>query len=173
MGKKKENIEKNEPVEVLTEVSEKDSLNGEAQSISENKKEKEKTPKTKKTPKKKKASVRDLIDGSILTRDYVVEQLPFLFFLTILAMIYIGNKYNSEKMSRETELIQKELKELRCEKLSVQSELMSICKQSEVAKLIEEKGLDLFQLIDPPKKIIIGEKNNPGAVNNNTVKNSK
>lgn len=104
---------------------------------------------------KQKPSFRDLIDGSILTRDYVVSQLPILIFLAVLMMVYIANKYHSEKLAREIENIQKDIKELKCEKLSVQSELMSISKQSEVAKLIEEKGMDLMLLIEPPKKIVI------------------
>ena len=73
----------------------------------------------------------------------------------MLAMAYIANKYNSEKLIRETIATQNELKELKCEKIAVQSELMSLSKQSEIAKLIEEKKLDLYLLIEPPKKIVV------------------
>lgn len=130
---------------------------GQAQTV-ENKKQKSKEE-VKQKKVKRKASFRDFIDGSILTRDYVIEQIPFLLFLALIAMGYIANKYNSEKIIRETLSIQNELKELKCEKIAVQSELMSISKQSEIAKLIDEKKLDLHLLIEPPKKIVISDFN--------------
>lgn len=105
--------------------------------------------------KKKKASFTDLIDGSILTREYVLEQMPFIFFLTFLAMVYIANKYDSEKIVRDTVAIKNELKELRCEKISIHSELDSISKQSSVVQLIKEKNMEIKQLVEPPKKIVI------------------
>lgn len=161
MAKKKENIETPEQIEVLANIAAAEAIaegNIEATEVpKEEKKEKKKAKKSSENndPKKKKPSFRDLIDGSILTRDYVVGQLPFIFFVTILVMFYIANKYHSEKMAREAEIIQKELKELRSEKLSVQSELMSMSKQSKVIELIEEKNMDLKQLVEPPKKIIL------------------
>ncbi len=115
-------------------------------------------PKTKESegkPKRKKASIRDLIDGSILTREYVLDQMPFIFFVTFLAMIYIANKYDSEKIVRDTVSIKNELKELRCEKISIHSELDSISRQSSVIRLIQEKNLEIKQLVEPPIKIII------------------
>jgi hypothetical protein len=111
-------------------------------------------------PAWKKASFRDFIDGSILTRDFMRGQLVFIFFLAAIAMVYIWNKYHSERLERQTVTIQNELKELRSEKISIQSELMSMSKQSEVVKLIQEKKLELDQLKDPPIKIVVEDKKN-------------
>lgn len=123
---------------------------------------KEKTKNEK--PAWKKATFRDFIDGSILTRDFMRGQLLFIFFLAALAMVYIWNKYHSERLERQTVTLQSELKELRSEKISIQSELMSMSKQSEVVKLIEEKQLNLDQLKDPPIKIIVNDNKNTKPV---------
>lgn len=124
-----------------------------------NKIENENNKKTTEKIKKEKASFRDLIDGSILTREYVIDQMPYIFFLALIAMIYIGNKYDSEKMARDAVVIQNEIKELRSEKISIHSELDSLSKQSSVTKLILEKNLTIKQLVEPPKKIVISDKN--------------
>lgn len=107
------------------------------------------------TKKEKIGSYKDILDGSLLTRGAVVRQFPFVIFLVVLAVMYIGNRYHAEKIVRETIVLQTELKELRYEAISSASELMYISKQSEVAKLLEQKGLGLVETVEPPKKIIV------------------
>jgi hypothetical protein len=109
----------------------------------------------------KKFSVKSLIDGSVLTRDGVVKQVPFIIFLTFLAIIYIANRYHAERVVRETVKIQNEVKELRFESITTASGLMYISKQSEVARLVKEKKLGLEELVEPPSKIVIEKEKEP------------
>lgn len=110
------------------------------------------------TPNNKKGSIKDFIGGGFLTSDNVIKQIPYILFLTILAIIYIGNRYQAEKIVRETIVLNNEVKELRSEAITTTSELMYISKQSEVAKLVEKKGLDLKEAVVPPQKIVIKDK---------------
>ncbi|MFH2096292.1 MAG: FtsL-like putative cell division protein [Bacteroidota bacterium] len=103
------------------------------------------------------SAVKDVMDGSVLTNDKTVKQLPFFLFLMLIALLYIGNRYNAEKIVRETNKIQDELKELRSEQIAITSELMQISKQSEVIKLIEASGLGLIESTEPP--VIINTEN--------------
>ena len=105
----------------------------------------------------KKGPLKELLDGSLLTRESVVRQLPYILFVTFLAVIYIGNRYHAEKVVRETTILQNEIRELRSESISVEAELMDISKQSEVVLLVQQRGLDLKESVEPPKKIIIPE----------------
>lgn len=109
----------------------------------------------------RKFSVKSLIDGSVLTRDGVVKQVPFIIFLTFLAIIYIANRYHAERVVRETVKIQNEVKELRFESITTASGLMYISKQSEVARLVKEKKLGLEELVEPPSKIVIEKEKEP------------
>ncbi|NJM14098.1 MAG: hypothetical protein HC896_00750 [Bacteroidales bacterium] len=99
--------------------------------------------------------LKDIIDGSFLTQDYIVRQLPFVLFLATLAVLYIGNRYQAEKMLRHSLSLQNELKELRAEAITTASELMYISKQSEVARLVSERGLELEESTEPPRRITI------------------
>jgi hypothetical protein len=103
--------------------------------------------------RERRGSLRDLVDGSLLIREAVVKQLPFFLFISFLILIFIGNRYHAERVVRQTDILQKELKELRSEAISVASEFNRINKQSEVVKLIEEQGLDLVETTDPPTVI--------------------
>ena len=105
----------------------------------------------------RKGSVWDVFDGSVLTRERVVKQLPFVLFITFLIILYIGNRYHSEKLIRRTMELQIELKELRARAISTASELEFISRQSEVAKLVENRGLGLNEAVEPPKKITVSK----------------
>jgi hypothetical protein len=94
-----------------------------------------------------------VLDGSFLTRDNVVDNIPFLLFLFGLGIFYIGNSHLAEKSVIQTEKLNRELKELRSEFISTRSELMFVSKQSEVAKAVEPMGI--YESVVPPKKIVI------------------
>jgi hypothetical protein len=108
----------------------------------------------KKEPKdKKKGLLKDLIGGGILTRESVIKQLPFIIYLSILAIFYIGNRYRAEKIVRHMMEMQEEIKELRAESISTAAQLMFASRQSEVVKMLKEKQLDIHESLEPPKKI--------------------
>ena len=100
-------------------------------------------------------SIKDLLDGSLIANDFIVKQLPYIVFLVALAFTYIANRYHAEKVVRASIELSKEINELRAEAITTSSELMFISKQSEVAKLVEERGLGLKESVEPPKKIVI------------------
>ncbi len=99
-------------------------------------------------------SLRSFLDGSLLLKDVVLKQLPFLFYLAVLAIILIANRYHAEKVFVKTEQVEKEIRELRSEKISVQSELMNKSRQHEVLKQLKACGSDLEISDEPPYKIV-------------------
>ena len=101
----------------------------------------------------RKKSLKSLLDGSILTKDVVLDQMPYVLFLTFLAVIYIGNRYHAEKILRETKAAHTELKEMRAESITVASKLMNMSKQSVVVRMAMERGLELKESVKPPKQI--------------------
>ncbi len=111
-----------------------------------------------KKPESRGSSVKDFIDGSVLVREFVLKQLPFIIFLTLLAILYIGNRYHAEKLVRRSGELQAEIKELRAEAITVSAELMHLSRQSEVLKLLRRSNMDLVESVDPPKKIITGKR---------------
>ena len=81
-----------------------------------------------------------------------------LLFITFLAAVYIGNRFHAEKVTRESARLLREVKDLRAESLSTSSDLMSVSKQSEVFRMVREKGLNLEELKTPPYKLLVDKK---------------
>lgn len=100
------------------------------------------------------SSIKDILDGK-KTREWVVRNLGFIIYITILIFFYIGNRYSCEKTIRDIVEIEKELKELRFESITTASELMSLSRMSEVSKMVKEKGLELEESREPAKKLVI------------------
>lgn len=114
----------------------------------------EKRQKADEKEEKKPLKVKELLDGSVLLRDTLRKQYPFILFLTVLAVLYIGNRYHAERMVRKINEIEQEVKNLRAEQITTAAELMNLSRPSEVAAIIEQKNLGLKQSVEPPKKLI-------------------
>ena len=102
--------------------------------------------------------MKELLSGSMVSEKIILKNLGFVAFLTLLLVIYIGNRFHAEKITRETTKIQKEVKDLRAEALSTSADLMYISKQSEVYRLVKEKGINLEELKTPPFKLLVNRK---------------
>ena len=94
-----------------------------------------------------------LLGGTFLTRKKVVRLLPFILYLTFLALLYIANTYYAEKKVREIADIRKEMKELRYEYITTKSELMFNTKQTEIAKNLSNTGIE--EPTQPPHRIYL------------------
>jgi hypothetical protein len=117
----------------------------------------EKTNKRKLMNGKFSAKARSVLDGSLLAEESFLKQLPFLIFIAVLALILIANRYHAEKVFVLTEDNRKEIRELRSEKISIQSELMSRSRQNQVLGRLKEYNSDITVSNIPPRKISYSE----------------
>ena len=79
---------------------------------------------------------------------WIVKNIPFFLFLSVLAVIYIYNGHYADKTIRNINKVSKELKELQYEYKTLKSDVMFRSKQSEMARAVEPLGLK--ELLAPP-----------------------
>lgn len=84
----------------------------------------------------------------LLRYTWIVRNIPYFLFLSVLAVVYIYNGHYSDKTIKNINKTSKELKELQYEYKSLRSEVMFRSKQSELAKAVEPLGLK--ELVQPP-----------------------
>lgn len=116
-----------------------------------------------KVEKKQGGGMKALLTGSFLSKERVVDALPFIFFLTFLGICYIANGYQTQKVVIDLHKTNNSLKELRSEYITTKSDLMVISKQSKVAEATVNMGLR--ELTSPPKKIVITEDEREEIIN--------
>ena len=91
-------------------------------------------------------------------KNFFIDNVRFLLFVSLIAIIYIGNTRYAEKNMRQLNKTNRELRELKWEYKSAKSQLEIKSKQSEIAKLVKDQGLEA--LTEPPKKIVVSKKQN-------------
>ena len=87
----------------------------------------------------------------LLNYQWIVKNIPFFLFLSLLTVLYIYNGHFAEKTIKDINRSSRELKELQYEYKTIQSELMFQSKQSELVKAVEPLGLK--ELSQPPLKL--------------------
>lgn len=111
----------------------------------------EPTVKAVKKSRKGRRAVQDFLGGDYLSKEQVVSNIPYVFYIALLAMIYIGNTYYTEKKFTDIERTKSELKELRYQYITTKSALMFMGRQSEISKRAQLLGLK--ESVLPPYKI--------------------
>ena len=99
--------------------------------------------------------MKELMSGIIFSDVIILKNLWYIIFLTILGAFYIGNRFHAEKITRESARLTREVKDLKAESLSTSASLMDVSKQSEVYRMVREKGLGLEELKTPPYRLIV------------------
>lgn len=82
---------------------------------------------------------------------WMVQYVPFILFLAVLAVVYIGNGHFADNAIRNTGKATRELKQLQYEYKTLQAEVIYRSKESELANAVAPLGLD--RSMEPPIKI--------------------
>jgi cell division protein FtsL len=98
--------------------------------------------------------LKEILSGGI-TSKIILKNIWYVIVITSLAAIYIANRFHAEKITRDINRIQREVRELRAESLSTSADLMYLSRQSEVYKLVRERGLELEELKTPAFKLLV------------------
>lgn len=83
--------------------------------------------------------------------EWIVEHLPFLLFLSLIALLYIANGHYAVKNIREINKLSSEVKELHWRYLDAKTDLMLRSKMSEVYRGVSAQGLEVP--VTPPLRI--------------------
>ena len=72
---------------------------------------------------------------------WMVRNIPFFLFLSVLAVLYIYNDHHADKLIRKIATTEKNIRELEFEYKTVKSEVIFRSKASELVKAVEPLGL--------------------------------
>jgi len=91
------------------------------------------------------------LTNGFITADTAVKALPFVLYLALLGMVYIGNRHLAEKNIRDIDKISKEVKELSYGYKVTKADLAYKSTLTEVTKRVDTLGLK--ESLTPPQKI--------------------
>jgi len=100
---------------------------------------------------------RGLLSGTLISDSLILKDIRYSALVVLLAVVFIANRFNAERVEREIIVLEQEVRDLRSESLSVSAELGSVSRQSEIIELVKERGLGLQELREPPFRIVVHE----------------
>ena len=112
----------------------------------------EEKPKVKEIPDN---FLTQFLSKGFITTDEATRALPFVLYVALLGMVYIGNRHLAEKNIRDIDKISKEVKELSWDYKVTKADLAYKSTLSEVAKRADTLGVR--ESIQPPQKLIVKE----------------
>lgn len=98
----------------------------------------------------KSSKFREILNGDILTKKFLTKQYLLLLLIAALAFFYVGNRYYYEIQLAEEIELKKKIQDLKYESLTNSAELMQLSRESNVLKMVTEKGLQLKESEMPP-----------------------
>ena len=98
-------------------------------------------------------TISDIMGGNILTKEGFVKSFPFVIYVVFLFMLYITNIYMAEDVNRELSKLKTKTENLHVEYVYLKSEITSITKQSNMAKMLKNKGIK--ESVEPLKRIVV------------------
>lgn len=110
-----------------------------------------------KPKKEKKRTLAKVMTGEFLSRNEIINNIPFISFLGLLLVILIGWGYYTETVGKKEVQLQQELGELNSEFFSLGVEYNKLSRQTQVSERLMDSELRESSI--PPKKIKVKQYN--------------
>jgi len=111
-----------------------------------------------KKPKKKTSSSKrgpsafvQILNGDFLSKDFIVSNLNFIFFLILLLLLIVGKGYYGKRLGDQIVSNQKEIDQLTTDYVESKAKLQETTQRSRLVKELETTGLKETEI---PTKVI-------------------
>lgn len=108
----------------------------------ESKKAEQKAKKVKSKPKSSKPNAfAQILNGDFLTREFVLNNLSFIFFIILLLLLIVGKGYYGKQLSKDVETRQKELDEMTADYIEAKARMEEETRRYKLVEKLGPKGL--------------------------------
>ena len=95
-------------------------------------------------------NIRFVLSAGVLGDPRFHQKVPYILFITLLAIIYISFGFKMQQQYRKYDAINSEVKELRTKSMTLSSNVMKATRQSELLRKIKERGLKIDESLTVP-----------------------
>ena len=101
-------------------------------------------------------ALTQILNGDFLTKEFVLNNLNFIFHQIFLLLLIVGKGYYGKQLSKDVETTQKELDEVTSEYVEAKAKLEEDTRRQVLVEKLESRGLK--ETVNPTKVIRIKEK---------------
>ncbi|HIP32492.1 MAG TPA: hypothetical protein EYG86_07010 [Crocinitomicaceae bacterium] len=92
-----------------------------------------------------------ILNGDFLTKEFMLKNLNFIFFIMLLLLLIVGKGYYGKKLSADVQRTQKELDEATSDYFEAKASLEEKTRRTELVEKLENTGLK--ETVNPTKVI--------------------
>lgn len=122
----------------------------------ETKKKKERVAKKKRAAAKKPNTIVQILNGDFFTREFVVNNLGFIFFVMLLLLLIVGKGYYGKQLLKDVSETQQELDELTSDYFEAKARLEEETRRTRLVEELSSRGLK--ETVNPTKVIRMKKK---------------
>lgn len=122
----------------------------------EEKQKKSKKPRSKRASKTTKAFAQ-ILNGDFLTKEFVLNNLTFIFFVLFLLILIVGKGYYGKQLAKDVEKTQHELDELTADYVEAKATLEEETRRDVLVQKLEPEGLK--ETVNPTRVIRLKKEN--------------
>jgi hypothetical protein len=119
----------------------------------ESDKEKPKTVRSKSLVNKRPSILVQVLNGDILTRDFVLNNLTFIFFILFLLLLVVGKGYYGKQLAKDIDTLQTDVNATTAEYIENKAKLEELTTRYRLVEMLERRGLK--ESLKPAKVIRI------------------
>ncbi len=97
-----------------------------------------------------------VLNGEILTRDFVVNNLTFIFFILLLLLLMVSKGYYGKQLQKDINTVQSQVDEGTAEYIENKAKLEELTTRYRLKRVLEKRGLK--ESVNPVKVIRIKKK---------------
>jgi hypothetical protein len=121
-------------------------------------KKKERAKKVKKAKEKKPSALVQILNGDFLTKEFMLGNLSFIFFVMFLLLLMVSKGYYGKRLAKDVTQTQLELNEVTSDHFEAKARLEEETRRVRLVKELEPIGLK--ETVNPTKVIRIKAKKN-------------
>lgn len=108
--------------------------------------------------KKHSESVSQIMNGDFLTKDFVLNNLNYIFFLIFLMVLLVSKGYYVNQLTQNITVEERKIREINADYVETKAKLEEVTRREELIKRLKEAGLK--ETTNPVKVIRVKEEDN-------------
>lgn len=100
-----------------------------------------------------KRKIMYVLGGNVLAEDVLVKNTRFIFLVILILILSISNRYSCIEKISKIESLQRELKDVKYESLTISAKLIGVSRETKVEDLVKSKGVDVQLNTEPVYKV--------------------
>lgn len=94
---------------------------------------------------------RDIVNGEVLSSEWLVKRMASIGYIALLTMLYIFNYMHIQSIYRQISKVDRDISQLKVKATSMQAQRINETRESVISKELTKRGIKVYSSPNPPE----------------------